>query len=104
MSASLGFTLPRVGTARIVRQGRAGLGRAGQGRSGVARLLGRGSAVPSTSAMAAAQSGDVAEFPLPGPEVVGVTRAGLDREADCAVSALYAERYRSLVRLAALLV
>lgn len=71
---------------------------------GMARLLGRGSAVPSTSAMAAAQSGDVTEFPLSGPEVVGVTGAGIDREADRAVSALYAERYRSLVRLAALLV
>ena len=94
MSAPLGFTLPRAGTARIVRQGGAGM----------ARLLGRGSAVSATSAMAAAQSGDVAEFPLPGPEVVGVTRAGIDREADCAVSALYAERYQSLVRLAALLV
>jgi hypothetical protein len=67
-------------------------------------LLGRSSAVPSTSAMAAAQSGEVAEFPLSGPEVVGVTGAGIDREADRAVSALYAERYRSLVRLAALLV
>ena len=54
--------------------------------------------------MAAAQSGDVAEFPLSGPGVLGARGAGTDREADRAVAALYAERYRSLVRLAALLV
>jgi RNA polymerase sigma-70 factor (sigma-E family) len=67
-------------------------------------LLGQGSAGPSPSAMAAAQSGGAAEFPLPGPEVPGARVARTDRDADRAVSALYAERYRSLVRLAALLV
>jgi RNA polymerase sigma-70 factor (sigma-E family) len=70
----------------------------------MARLLGQSSAVPPTSAMAASQSGDVAEFSLSGAEVLGATGAGTDREADYAVSALYAERYRSLVRLATLLV
>jgi RNA polymerase sigma-70 factor (sigma-E family) len=70
----------------------------------MARLLRQGSTVPSAAAMAAGQSGDVAEFPLPGPEVLEGREAGSDREADYAVSALYAERYRSLVRLAALLV
>lgn len=69
----------------------------------MARLLGQGSAGPPTSAMAA-QSGDVTEFPLPGPGVLGSWGAGADGDADRAVCALYAERYRSLVRLAALLV
>jgi RNA polymerase sigma-70 factor (sigma-E family) len=96
MSAPRGFTLPPVGTARIVRKGGAG--------RGMAQLLGQGSAGPPTSAMAAAQSGDVAKFPLPGPGVLGARGAGTDREADRAIAALYAERYRSLVRLAALLV
>jgi RNA polymerase sigma-70 factor (sigma-E family) len=54
--------------------------------------------------MAVGQSGDVVEFPLPGSEVLDGRAAGSDREADYAVSALYAERYRSLVRLATLLV
>ena len=67
-------------------------------------MLGQSSAVPPTSAMAAAPPGDVAEFSLPGAEVLGAREAGTDREADYAVSALYAERYRSLVRLATLLV
>lgn len=70
----------------------------------MARLLGQGSAGLPTSAMAAAQSGDVAEFPLSGPGVLGATGAGADREADRAVSALYATRYRPLLRLAVLLV
>jgi RNA polymerase sigma-70 factor (sigma-E family) len=70
----------------------------------MARLLRQGSAVPSASAVVAGQSGDVAEFPLSGPEVLDGREARSDREADYAVSALYAERYRSLVRLAALLV
>lgn len=67
-------------------------------------MLGQGSAGLPTSAMAAAQSGDVAEFPLSGPGVLGATGAGADREADRAVSALYATRYRPLLRLAVLLV
>jgi RNA polymerase sigma-70 factor (sigma-E family) len=66
--------------------------------------LGQGSAGLTFSAMTAAQSGDVAEFPLPGPGVLGATEAGTDCEADRAVSALYATRYRPLVRLAMLLV
>lgn len=70
----------------------------------MAQLLGQGSAGLPTSAMAAAQSGDVAEFPLSGPGVLGATGAGADREADRAVSALYATRYRPLLRLAVLLV
>ncbi len=70
----------------------------------MARLLGQGSAGLPTSAMAAAQSGDVAEFPLSGPGVLGATGAGADLEADRAVSALYATRYRPLLRLAVLLV
>src|ERR1700751_3996142 len=70
----------------------------------MARLLGQGSAAPPTSAMAAGQPGDVAEFSLPGADVLGAREEGTDREADYAVSALYAERYRSLVRLATLLV
>lgn len=67
-------------------------------------MLGQGSAAPPTSAMAASQSGDLADFPLPGAEVLGARESETDREADYAVSALYAERYRSLVRLATLLV
>jgi RNA polymerase sigma-70 factor (sigma-E family) len=70
----------------------------------MARLLRQGSAGPPTSTMAAAQPGDVVEFPLAGPGVLGTWEAGTDHEADRVVSALYAERYRSLVRLAALLV
>lgn len=70
----------------------------------MARLLGQGSAGLTFSAMTAAQSGDVAEFPHPGPGVLGATEAGTDCEADRAVSALYATRYRPLVRLAVLLV
>ena len=70
----------------------------------MARLLGQGSAGLPTSAMAAAQSGDMAEFPLSGPGVLGATGAGADLEADRAVSALYATRYRPLLRLAVLLV
>ena len=70
----------------------------------MARLLGQRSVGSAASAMTAAQSGDAVEFPLPGPGVLGVRGAGTNSEADRAVSALYAERYRSLVRLAALLV
>ncbi len=70
----------------------------------MARLLGQRSVGSPASATTAAQSGDAVEFPLPGPGVLGVRGAGTDGEADCAVTALYAERYRSLVRLAALLV
>ncbi len=69
----------------------------------MARILGWGGTGPA-SAMASAQTGDVAELPLPGPRVLGVRGTGTDREANGAVSALYAERYQSLVRLAALLV
>ena len=67
-------------------------------------MLGQSGAGPPTSGMATVQSGDVVEFPLSGPGVSGARGVGTDREADRAVSALYAARYRSLVRLAALLV
>ena len=66
--------------------------------------LGQGSVGSPASAMTAAQSGDAVEVPLPGPGALGARGAGTDGEADRAVAALYAERYRSLVRLAALLV
>jgi RNA polymerase sigma-70 factor (sigma-E family) len=96
MSALLGFMLRPAGTAWIVREGGAG--------RGMERVLGQGSAGLPASAMAAAQSGDAAEFALSGPGVLGATGAGTDREADRAVSALYATRYRPLLRLAMLLV
>jgi len=67
-------------------------------------LLGQGGAGSPGSTVAAAQPGEVADIPLRGPGVPGAREAGADREADCAVSALYTEHYRSLVRLAALLV
>ena len=70
----------------------------------MARLLRQADTGPLTSATAAAQSGEVAEFPRPGPGVLGSWGAGTNREADQAVCALYAERYRSLLRLATLLV
>jgi RNA polymerase sigma-70 factor (sigma-E family) len=70
----------------------------------MARLFGQRSAGPPTSAIASAQSRNVAELSLPGPGVLGATGTGTGREADRAVSALYATRYRSLVRLAVLLV
>ena len=75
----------------------------GAGR-GMARLLGQRSVGSAASAMTAAQSGDAAELLLTGPGVLGTRGAGTDSEADRAVAALYAERYRSLVRLATLLV
>jgi RNA polymerase sigma-70 factor (sigma-E family) len=70
----------------------------------MARLLRQRSVGSAASAMTAAQSAEAVEFPLPGPGVLGVRGAGTDSEADRAVAALYAERYRSLVRLATLLV
>jgi RNA polymerase sigma-70 factor (sigma-E family) len=70
----------------------------------MARLLGQRSVGSAASAMAAAQSGDAVEFPLPEPGALGVREAEADSEAGHAVATLYAERYRSLVRLATLLV
>src|SRR5229473_2976958 len=59
------------------------------------------------SAMTVAESGDVPGRPVQATETSAaraLVPVPADRDADCAVTALYAAHYRSLVRLAALLV
>jgi DNA-directed RNA polymerase specialized sigma24 family protein len=57
--------------------------------------------------MTAAETGDVPARPVHLTETLAARALGsipADQDADCAVTALYAAHYRSLVRLAALLV